>query len=300
MRLNPWFLIILTCLAVATAGGCRRNKSGALNVVGSTSIQPFAEMLAQDFNASHKEFNVEVQGGGSAQGIDNVRKAIADIGMCSRELKADDPEETGKCDPVVIAYDGLAIVVHPGNPVRGLTRKQAAGIFSGEITNWREVGGEDRPIHVITREEGSGTREAFVKMVMHDGRIFRKAVTQESNGAVKELVRTDKSGIGYMSLGIVLQDKGLKALEIDGIAPTTQGVRDGSYKLKRPFLFVFRKGETPGQAAKAFTEYVLSPAGQRVLEREGLISLTEAQKKVPWSTTAPATSPTTTTVRAER
>ena len=297
---------------------CRGSREGTTNVLGSTSIQPFAEMLSQEFNAQTTGRNVEVQGGGSKAGLEGVNNGIADIGMCSRDLKEDDPSEAS-CDPVIIAYDGLAIVVHPSNPVlkHGLTRWQIALIFSGDITNWKAVGGEDRTIHVITREEGSGTREAFAKLVMNEGikdikqhpehasdyghapaqlrliqfkgRIYTKAVTQESNGAVKELVRNDRATIGYMSLGLVTHDSGLAALDVDGITPTLEAVRDGSYPLKRPFIFAFRNGANVPKIAREFTEYVLSDAGQQLLEREGLVSLSPTQQQpLPWATTTPA------------
>lgn len=302
------FAILASLLSVSLlfTAGCRRAKDGAVNVMGSTSIQPFAEILAQEYNKQDGH-GVEVQGGGSKAGLEGVKNGIADIGMCSRELKADDPDEA-RCEPVVIAYDGLAVVVHPSNPVRALSRQQVALIFSGDITNWKELGGEDRPIHVITREEGSGTREAFAKLVMHEaikglkkkpvpgleqsrlmtenGRIFTRAVTQESNGAVKELVRADRGSIGYMSLGLVTHDPTLAAVSVDSVPPTKDAVRDGSYKLKRPFIFAFRKGEVPSAGTRAFTEYVLSEPGQQLLEREGLVSVPSAEKKLPWPVTA--------------
>jgi phosphate transport system substrate-binding protein len=150
--------------------------------------------------------------------------------------------------------------------VGNLTRAQIEKVFAGNITNWRGLGGEDRMIHVISREEGSGTREAFMKLVMGKARVSRKALTQESNGAVKELVRNDPGAIGYMSLGLA---HGLKLVSVDGVAPSTEAALSGKYPLVRPFLFVTR-GE-PSERAKALIDYVLSPPAQKLLEQEGLV-----------------------------
>jgi phosphate transport system substrate-binding protein len=152
--------------------------------------------------------------------------------------------------------------------VAGLTRDSLRRLFAGRVTNWKDVGGDDRPVRLIMREEGSGTREAFVKLVMGKDRVSRKALVQESNGAVKELVRSDRAAVGYMSLGLVGGE--LKTLPIDGVPATAGHVRAGDYPLARPFLFVVRKaGVKP--AARAFIDYALSAEGQRLLESEGLV-----------------------------
>jgi phosphate transport system substrate-binding protein len=279
-------------LAVAAAMLCvsfcpwgRGSRERAINCVGSTSIQPFAEMLSQEFDLLHTGQMVDVQGGGSTAGIQAVSENIAEIGMCSRSLK---DEEAGKFTGIPIAMDGLAVVVHNSNIVKGLTRVQIRDLFRGEITNWRQVGGEDCPIRLITREEGSGTREAFVKLVMEAkdkraatasagpagnqraaNRISRKAMTQESNGAVKELVKHDRGAIGYMSLGLVKGE--LKILAVDGVYPSLENVTSKRYPLLRPFLYVVRG--TPSKGAQAFIDYTLSPPGQHMLVKEGLISV---------------------------
>lgn len=253
--------VTLSCLFCP---GCRRENGRTLNVVGSTSIQPFAELLGQDYNKKHTDQTVDVQGGGSTAGLLAVATNLAHIGMCSRSLKDD---ERGQYTPVIIARDGLAIVVNPNNPVKELNREQLRGLFSGSIRNWKEVGGNDGPVRPITREEGSGTRESFVNLVMGKTRISRAALTQESNGAVKELVRGDRAAIGYMSLGLVGTE--IKALSVDGEKPDAANVLAGKYKLVRPFLFV-TKG-TPTPEARLFIDFVLSGEGQKALESEGLI-----------------------------
>jgi phosphate transport system substrate-binding protein len=252
---------VLCCLPCLS---CRGHHGRALNVVGSTSIQPFAELLGEEYRKRNPGQLVDVQGGGSTAGLQAVATGLAHIGMCSRSLKED---ESTQFTPIVIARDGLAIVVNPANPVKGLTSEQLRDLFRGQIKNWKEVGGKEGPVRPITREEGSGTRESFVSLVMGKARISRAALVQESNGAVKELVRGDRAAIGYMSLGLVGGE--LKTLPIDGQEPTAENVLAGKYKLARPFLFVTKGAPTP--EARKFIDFVLSPEGQKTLEGEGLI-----------------------------
>lgn len=264
-RKSPTILTMMTAvLCCLPSLSCRGHNSRTLNIVGSTSIQPFAEFLGQEYGKKNAGQVIDVQGGGSTAGLLAVADGLAHIGMCSRSL---DEFESGQFTPVVIARDGLAIVVNPANPVNGLTRDQLRDLFSGRIRNWKEVGGRDGPVRPITREEGSGTRESFVNLVMGKSRISRAALVQESNGAVKELVRGDPAAIGYMSLGLAGEE--LKALPIDGQEPTAENVLAGRYKLARPFLFVTKGPPTP--EARRFIEFVLSPEGQKLLEDEGLI-----------------------------
>jgi phosphate transport system substrate-binding protein len=266
-------LIALALLvgAVSLFGGLGRKQCLTVNVVGSTSVQPFAEMLSQEFDRVNKDCQVEVQGGGSTFGIEAIRNGIADIGMCSRALKQDE-----ELNSVVIARDGLAVVVNHANSIPGLGRDQIRDIFSGKTRTWRAVGGPDQPIRIISREEGSGTREAFVKLIMGKERISRGALTQESNGAVRELVKNDPFAIGYMSLELVQNEA--RILPVDGIAPDHETVKrkHNPYPLVRPFLFVF-KGELKGVAAR-FVQFVLSEPAQKMLEKEGLVSAGEMKE----------------------
>jgi len=244
--------------------GCKGRSQRPVSLVGSTSVQPFAELLAEEYHRRHGEREVDVQGGGSTAGIQALSSGIADIGTCSRDLKK---QEAAALRPIEIARDGLAVIVHLGNPIDGLTRERVRRLFSGQVANWKELGGSDVPVRAIVREEGSGTREAFVHGVMGKVRIWRRALVQESNGSVKELVRGDPGAVGYMSLGLVGHE--VKALRIDGVAPTSAEVTAGRYPLSRPFLFVV-KG-TPPPAAQAFIDFALSPDGQKLLAGEGLV-----------------------------
>lgn len=250
--------------ALALCGSCRDGSTRAVNVVGSTSIQPFAELLAQEYGKKHPSRRVEVQGGGSTAGLQAVANGLADIGMCSRALTAD---EARLFKPIVIARDGLAVVINPANPVKELTIEQLRGLFSGRIKDWGTVGGKPGVVRPITREEGSGTRESFVHLVMGEEKIAPEALTQESNGAVKELVKGDPAAVGYMSLGLVGEE--LKDVSVDGTAPTAANVLADRYKLARPLLFVVKGTVRPD--VREFIDFVLSPEGQKILESEGLI-----------------------------
>jgi phosphate transport system substrate-binding protein len=263
-----WFLVAVLAIAalVYLSVGLGGSKQGALRVAGSTSIHPFAEIVGQSYEKLHPGRYVDVQGQGSTAGLQATREHMADIGMCSRELT---DEERGEFQRFLIARDGLAIVVPLSNPVESLTLEQIRGLFTGDVTRWKDVGGQDQPVRLITREEGSGTREAFQKLVMQKAHVSRKALTQESNGAVKELVKNDPAGIGYMSLGLVGTE--LKALKINGVAATAEAVKARRYPLVRPFLFV--TVGPPIEKAQAFIDYILSPEGQKILENQGLVGV---------------------------
>ncbi|MCL2479003.1 MAG: phosphate ABC transporter substrate-binding protein [Treponema sp.] len=250
-------LIFSACLFSA----CR--DTNAVIVAGSTSVQPYAEILAEEFMIADPSKEIDVQGGGSAAGITAVETGVAEIGMSSRALQ----DEELQLWSVEIAKDGLAIIINPGNPVHSLTTAQIRGIYAYDIVNWNELGGPDKKIHVITREEGSGTRSAFEELIMADRRITPKAIVQDSNGAVRQLVGDDTYSIGFISLGLV--DNTVKALNLDGIEATRENILNGTYKLFRPFLFVAK--EQPHDAAQEYVDFVLSAQGQKLMSDEGLI-----------------------------
>ncbi|MCL1830211.1 MAG: phosphate ABC transporter substrate-binding protein, partial [Oscillospiraceae bacterium] len=191
-------ILLLLILSVLTS--CVRSNTGKTVIVaGSTSVQPYAEILSERYKAILPDVHVEIQGGGSSAGITAAMSSAADIGMSSRALK----ESEDGLWYIEIAKDGLAMVVHPDNPISNLKLKEIEMIYSGIITNWSDVGGNDANIHIITREEGSGTRSAFEELVMDGVDINPKAIVQDSNGAVRQLVSSDKNAIGYISLGLV-------------------------------------------------------------------------------------------------
>jgi len=256
-------LVVLAFVAAFLAG-CRGDRSQTdLTLAGSTSIQPFADKWAEVFMQAHPDLGVNVQGGGSSSGIQACKSGACQIGMSSRELKGDEKDLV----EIVVARDGLAIIVHPSNPVRGAKVAEIKQIFAGDLRNWSLLGGADKPITVVTREEGSGTRGAFQELVMGKTRIFRGALTEDSNGTVREIVAHDPAAIGFISLGLVNEQ--VRALDLDGTAANDENILNGRYKLVRPFLFVSR-GE-PSGLAKAFVDFVLSAEGQALVKKEGLL-----------------------------
>ena len=255
---------LLLALGVAVFPACRGGGARHdLTLAGSTSIQPFADKWAEVFMEAHPDYGVNVQGGGSSAGIQACKSGACQIGMSSRDLKGDEKDLV----EIVVARDGLALIVHPSNPVRGAKIEEIKQIFAGDLRNWKLLGGRDRGITVVTREEGSGTRGAFQELVMGKTRIFGGAITEDSNGTVREIVAHDPYSIGFISLGLVNEQ--VRALALDGAVPSEAHIADGSYKLVRPFLFVSR-GEPTGQA-KTFVDFVLSDEGQALIRKEGLL-----------------------------
>jgi len=255
-------LMILVCLA-----GCGQKKSSDnVCIAGSTSVQPFAEKLAEEYMREHPRVRIDIQGGGSSAGILAAEQGAADLGASSRELT---PEEK-ELQEIPIAYDGIAIIVNEVNPLDNLSLEQIRQIFQAKITDWKAFGLAPHPIHVITREEGSGTRNAFEELVMGEhAEISPVALVQDSNGSVREIVANDPYAIGYISMGLV--DPRVKAVAVDGVSPTRQTVKSGKYKLVRRFLLV-AKDLKPGPC-NAFVNYILSPEGQSLLESEGLVGV---------------------------
>jgi phosphate transport system substrate-binding protein len=264
----------LLCGVLLLSVGCSRSSKTGITVAGSTSVEPFAELLAEHYMQARPGVEISVQGGGSSAGIRAVTSRICAIGMSSRELH----EEEGNLTATAIAIDAIALVVNARNPVRNLSLEQARDVFAGRIRNWQELGGPNVRITAITREEGSGTRASFEEKVMAAGvpendkgkvepaPFAADALVQDSNGAVREIVASDPAAIGYISSGLV--DDRVAAVAIGGAAPNEAAIRSGSYPVVRRFLFL-TKGEATG-TAKAFIDYVLSDSGQKALVEEGL------------------------------
>ncbi len=242
--------------------------NSTISVSGSTTVQPLAEKLAEAFMTENTGIRIDVQGGGSSVGVKAAGQGTSDIGMASREIKESELAEFPKLNVVVIARDGIAIVANADVTVSDLTVEQVRDIFSGKITNWKDLGGEDQNIIVVSREEGSGTRGAFEELVMgKDALITASAILQPSNGSIRTTVSTTPYSIGYMSFGYL--DDTIKAISIGGIAPTEPNAADGSYPIVRP-LNMLTNGEPTG-AVKAFLDFILSDAGQKLVVEDGYI-----------------------------
>lgn len=256
-------LTLLTLSLVLAGGACKRSSKGAITVAGSTSIQPFAEKWAEAYRKKNPQHEIHVQGGGSTAGVQATLSGAAQIGMCSRKLK---PEEEPQVKATVVARDGLTVIVHPTNPVADLTIEQIQKVYAGEIATWSRLGGPDKPITVVTRENGSGARGAFEELAMKGKAIVASALVQDSQGAVRQMVSTDPGAIGYVSHGVV--DASVKALRVNGVEPGHATIASGQYPLVRPFLFL-TKGE-PTLAAKEFIDWILGAEGQAIAQQEGL------------------------------
>lgn len=268
-------LAAVTMLGAFAMTGCGggSDTSGVV-IAGSTSVQPLSETMAQVFMENNPDVTVEVQGGGSGQGIKSVEEGIADIGSLSREVK--DEEKASVTEEYVIAKDGVAVIVNSDVTVDDLTMEQIRQIYVGEITNWSEVGGEDAAITVVTREEGSGTRGAFTELTGiltedADGNEIDNttadALVQSSTGAVMETVSTTPNSIGYVSLGSL--NAKVKSVKVEGIEASIDTVLSGEYQIQRPFVYVVN-GEI-SEAAQAFIDFAMSEEGQLIVEENGFV-----------------------------
>lgn len=278
LLLTGWLSVCLRfgLALVLLTTGCRPGGKNAITLAGSTSVEPFAERLAELYQNKLKAagggrgLEINVQGGGSSAGIQAVSNGICDIGMSSRQLTA---AEKGLSE-IPIALDGIVIIVNRANPVQGLTIEQARDLFAGRTKNWQELGGPNRPITVISREDGSGTRASFEEKVMtgeanQPEPVSADALVQDSNGAVREIVADDPDAVGYISFGLI--DERVHPLSLDGVAASEESIRLGTYPVTRQFLFLTR--HEPAGRVKDFIDYVLSPEGQQVLVQEGLVQI---------------------------
>jgi phosphate transport system substrate-binding protein len=255
-------IVLAGLVAAFSWTGCGKGKA-SITLAGSTAFQPFAEKLAEKYMLINPAVNITVQGGGSAVGIQSALSGAADIGMA--DLVNLPPEAAG-LRSVVVAKDGIVVVVHPSNGTAGLTLDQVRGIFNGTIKDWKQVGGSAAGITVVSREAGSGTRTSF-EQIVGNVKLTDDAIIQDSNGTIRETVANDAKAVGYLSHGL-LNEK-IKALPIDGVACTPEEIIQGRYKLVRPIFFLTRtepKGDLAG-----FIDYMLSPDAQKILQTSGLI-----------------------------
>jgi phosphate transport system substrate-binding protein len=255
-----------TASASESAASSESDLSGKVQLSGSTSLEKVANALAEAFMIANPDVTVDVQLGGSSAGIADVIAEKVDIGNSSRALK--DEELAEGVEPNVIAIDAIAVIVNPANEVTGLTKEQLVQIYTGEINNWKDVGGADSPIVVIGREASSGTRGAFEELLGVED-ICRYAQELNEQGAVYTAVTSTENAIGYISLYGV--DEKVKALQLDGSDATEETVKAGTYFLSRPFIMATH-GETSA-VAQAFLDFVLGADGQAVVLDNHLFSI---------------------------
>lgn len=248
-------------------GGTTAALSGTVSTDGSTSMEKVINSLGESFMAANKDVKFTYNPTGSGSGIQAVTEGRCDIGLSSRALK-DDEKASGLVE-TVLAYDGIAIVVSPENPVSDLDVDTIAKIYTGEITNWKDVGGDDAEIVLIGREAGSGTRDGFESITgTKDACAYRQELT--STGDVINTVSQNPNAIGYASLSAV--GESVKALTVGGVKATEATVKDGSYVVQRPFVLVTKEGTELSSAAQAFFDYVISPEVAGIIANAGAVA----------------------------
>jgi phosphate transport system substrate-binding protein len=249
-------------------------KAVTVAISGSTSVGPLMDKEAKAYMDKNTHVKIEVQQIGSSAGIKNAIDGVSEIGMSSRDLK---DEEKAVVKEEVICYDGIGVVVNPKNTAADLTKDQVKGIYTGKITNWKEVGGKDAPIVVVSREEGSGTRDAYQEIVGYKAEeLVKSAQISQGNGAVKTAVSTNENAIGYVSFEVMFKDgkpdTAIKALKVGGVEATAANVLNKTYKISRPFLVVYKDGKL-SQTSKDFIAYIKSEEGQKIVKDSGAITL---------------------------
>ena len=248
-------------------GGTTAALSGTVSTDGSTSMEKVINSLGESFMAANKDVKFTYNPTGSGSGIQAVTEGRCDIGLSSRVLK--DDEKTSGLVETVLAYDGIAIVVSPENPVSDLDVDTIAKIYTGEITNWKDVGGDDAEIVLIGREAGSGTRDGFESITgTKDACAYRQELT--STGDVINTVSQNPNAIGYASLSAV--GESVKALTVGGVKASEATVKDGSYVVQRPFVLVTKEGTELSSAAQAFFDYVISPEVAGIIANAGAVA----------------------------
>ncbi len=239
-----------------------------VTLTGSTSVEKIVNLMKSEFEALNPGITIQYTGSGSSAGIKDTIAKTNNIGASSRELTEEEKAEN--MTETVFAYDGIAVAVNPANKVQDLTLEQLQEIYSGKITNWKEVGGDDAEIFVVSREESSGTRSAFeelIKLEETDG-LTSSAAVSEGNGPAQLAVAGNENAIGYISFAYI--DDSVKAVTVNSVEPTVENVKNNTYALSRPFLFV-SYDDNVSEAGKKFLEFAVSADGQACVEKDNAI-----------------------------
>ncbi|MEO0072098.1 MAG: phosphate ABC transporter substrate-binding protein [candidate division WOR-3 bacterium] len=270
MRYLSSLLSIILCVINASAlYGAKKT----ITIAGSTTVLPIAQKCAEAYMDITPKVNISIRGGGSGVGIAALISKTVDIANSSRPIK-DKELNTARQKGVnpygtVIALDGIAVVVHPQNPVNEISLKVLKDIYTGKITNWKALGGPDQEIVVISRDVASGTFEVFKEKVLGGEKVKDDALMLASNKAVATAVKDTRGAIGYIGLGYLTED--VKVLKVEGILPNAEAVRNGKYKIARP-LYMYTNGAPKG-LVKDFIDFILSPNGQKLVADAGFIPL---------------------------
>ena len=270
--LKVLFIIVSFSLAVAIFG-CSRDKGTKIVIKGSTTVLPITQKTAEEYRKKHK-VSISIEGSGSGNGIKALIDGTCDIANSSREIKDKEIAKAKENDisvkEIVVAYDMIVPVVHPSNPVKSLTIDQLKAIYGGSITNWKQLGGKNENIVVISRDTSSGTYEVWEEKVMNKTDVTKSALLQASNGAIVSAVTQNPKAIGYIGYGY-LNDK-IKALKVNGIEGTIGNGKSGHYPISRK-LYMYVNENKLSKEAKSFIDYILSPEGQALVKETGYIPL---------------------------
>ncbi len=275
-RVAIW-VVLAAMMGMATGSAIGLDeKAKSLQIEGSTTVGPIADEFTDAFKKLHPNLVITVKKTGSGDGIAALIDGRCDIAASSRFMKPDEFKKAVEKGvmPVAhaIAMDGLCIVVHPSNPVKALKSEQVRDIYTGKITNWKDLGGADKPIVIISRDTSSGTYESFTHFVMGKEKMSEKVEYVNANPQAHSRVSTTDGAIGYVGLGFV--DAKVKALEMNGVAPSRKTVQSGVYPLSRP-LFLFTNGYPElGSAIHAYCSFYLSEKGQEIIEAKGFVPVT--------------------------
>ena len=275
-RLIKSLCIVSSCLMLLAASAL-----AADNVVikGSTTVLPVAQAALEAYMKSHPGVNISLSGGGSGEGIKALIDKSTDIATSSREIKDSETAQAKAkgVNPVAhtVAIDAIVPIVNPKNKVKDLTIDQLSQIYQGKITNWKEVGGDDLQIVVVSRDSSSGTFESWAHLVLNNAKVTPKAQLQASSGAVVQAISKNRYAIGYIGIGYL--NKSIKALTVGGIQASAETALSKQYPIARP-LYMYTNGEPQGETA-GYIKFVLSPAGQKLVAKEGFVPLMSGEKK---------------------
>jgi phosphate transport system substrate-binding protein len=261
----------LACGATEATKEAPKKDDLRLTITGSSTVQPIIEDAAPLFEQKKPGLKIEIQGGGSGAGIKTATEGKADIGMVSRALK---PEES-TIVASKIADDGIAILVHKDNPINAITKEQVVKLYTGEALNWKDIGGNDGVVTLITKEEGRSTLELFAKHFDIEKKIKADAIVIGPNGQAIKTLEGNPNAIAYISIGsaekAVEAGSPIKLLSLDGVTATTENVRNATYPLRRPLNLVTRGA--PTGVAKEFIDFMLSPEGQAVVVKQDFVPI---------------------------